>query len=289
MLEYIIPLFPQILWATNFVVSKVIVSKGLHPLLLTALRWSVAGSLLYLYVRLRGLRIVLSKELIVPAATGIAGFSALIYLALLFSKSSVVGLTMAFIPIFTALLASLILKERLGKLTKFAIVIGFVGGIILSGEKLGTLNFLGALLGILAAFDWAVYTITSKRIMVELSAMELLASIAILAQPINWLLALPFLNFKPLEDAEVLYGLLYVSLVPGYIAYFLWLYSVKLVGASRAGIYVSSLPVFTLILSIIILGEKLSFYEALGSVLILTALALVTFEMYLEYRRRGLA
>ncbi len=289
MLEYVVPLIPQILWATNFVVSKVIVSKGLHPLLLTALRWTIAGALLYLYARIRSMRIVISRELIVPAATGIAGFSALIYLALKFSKSSVVGLTMAFIPIFTALLASFILKEKLKKLVKIAVIIGFLGGIILSAEKLGSLNFLGALLGILAALDWAIYTISSKKIMIELTAMELLASIAIIAQPINWLLALPFLDFSPLRNVEVLYGLLYVSLVPGYVAYFLWLYSVRLVGASKAGIYVSSLPVFTLILSTIVLGERLTFYESLGSALILTALALVTLEMYLEFRRRDRA
>jgi len=266
------------LWASNFVVSKVVVESGLHPLLLTALRWTIAGSLLYAYARLRGLRLAFGKELLVPALTGITGFSALIYLGLMFSKASIIGLTMAFIPIATAILASVVLKEKISTLLKVSIAFGTVGGLLLSTGGLQSLSWLGVLFGISASVDWAVYTVWSKRIMLELSPMELLVSISIMAQPINWLIALPFLALSPLHDSIVLAGRLYVALVPGFLAYFLWLYSVKLVGASRAGVYINALPLFTLVIAIIVLEERLDVLEALGATSILIALALVTID-----------
>ncbi|UXD22572.1 hypothetical protein IPA_06355 [Ignicoccus pacificus DSM 13166] len=287
MYEALIPLIPQMLWATNFVVSKVVVSNGLHPLLLTALRWTIAGFLLYLYARLRGLRLAFGKELVVPALTGITGFSALIYLGLMFSKASIVGLTMAFIPIATAILASIVLKEEISFLLKLSILFGTAGGLLLSAGGLQGLSWLGVLFGISASIDWAVYTVWSKKIMLELSPMELLVSIALMAQPVNWIIALPFLTLAPLHKLPVLLGLLYVALVPGFLAYFLWLYSVKLVGASRAGVYINALPLFTLVIATITLGEKLDFLESLGALSIIVALALVTIDFLRKVRSQS--
>ena len=270
------------MWATNFVVSKVVVSRGLHALVLTALRWTIAGALLYAYARLFGLRVELSKDLVVPSVTGITGFSALIYLGLMFSKASVVGLTMALIPIFTALLALKFLKERLSALLLASIFFGFVGVVLLTLGDIVGLSWLGALFGSLAALDWAVYTVTSKKVMKDLGPMELLVSASIMAQPLNWTLALPFFSLRPLSDPVVLAGLLYVALVPGFVAYFLWLYSVKLVGASRAGVYINALPLLTVALASVTLGEKLRGLQLAGAAMILVALALVT----LDYLRR---
>ncbi len=287
MLEALIPLIPQVLWATNFVVSKVVVSKGLNPLVLTAIRWSLASSLMYAYARITGMRVKIDRSLIVPALTGITGFSALIYLGLMLSKASIVGLTMAFIPISTSILASIFLKEKISRLVAFSIASGSVGGLFLTLGNLNGLSWLGVLLGVLAAVDWGVYTVWSKKVMVDLSPLELLVSISIMAQAVNWLLALPFLNLSPLRDVEVLLGTLYVSLVPGFAAYFLWLYSVKLIGASRAGVYINALPLFTLIISVAFLHEKLDFLELIGSALIVIALFLVTLDYLKRVYRVG--
>ncbi len=282
MLEGLVPLIPQFLWATNFVVSKVIVSRGLHALALTAIRWTVAGALLYAYSKLVGDEVKVSKELLLPAITGITGFSALIYAGLMVSKASIVGLTMALIPIFTAILARSYLKERLSLVLTISIVLGFVGEILLTLGGMKGLSWLGAVLGALAALDWAIYTVTSKKVMKDMGPMNLLTSAAIMAQPLNWALALPFLSLKPLLDPVVDLGIIYVSLVPGFLAYFLWLYSVKLVGASRAGVYINALPLLTLILAYFTLGERLGLLESIGALLILVALALVTYESLKE-------
>ena len=282
MLEGLVPLIPQFLWATNFVVSKVIVSRGLHALALTAIRWTVAGALLYAYSKLVGDEVKVSKELLLPAITGITGFSALIYAGLMVSKASIVGLTMALIPIFTAILARSYLKERLSLVLTISIVLGFVGEILLTLGGMKGLSWLGAVLGALAALDWAIYTVTSKKVMKDMGPMNLLTSAAIMAQPLNWALALPFLSLKPLLDPVVDLGIIYVSLVPGFLAYFLWLYSVKLVGASRAGVYINALPLLTLILAYFTLGERLGLLESIGALLILMALALVTYESLKE-------
>ncbi|ABU81564.1 DMT family transporter [Ignicoccus hospitalis] len=281
MIEALVPLIPQFLWATNFVVSKVVISKGLHAMTLTALRWAIAGALLYAYSRLKGLRVVLSKELLLPSLTGITGFSALTYLGLTYAKASVVGLTMALIPIFTSVLAAAFLKERLTPLLIASVAAGSTGVTLLTLDSSG-LSWLGALLGSLAALDWAVYTVASKKAMRELSPIESLTSNALMAQPFNFLLALPFFSLAPMADPEVLAGLLYVSLVPGFLAYFLWLYSVNLVGAARAGVYINALPLLTLALASASLGEALSGPQLAGAALILLALALVT----LDYLKR---
>jgi drug/metabolite transporter (DMT)-like permease len=57
-----------------------------------------------------------------------------------------------------------------------------------------------------------------------------------------------------------------------------WLFGVQGVGPSRAGIFVNLIPVSALLLSALILGEAVGLREALGIVLILAGVWLVSYQ-----------
>ena len=70
-------------------------------------------------------------------------------------------------------------------------------------------------------------------------------------------------------NAEVLFNLLFLGLFCSMIAYLLWGQAVKGLGAVTSGNYMYFSPVVTLVLSAVMLGEKISLIGCVGCALIL--------------------
>lgn len=76
-------------------------------------------------------------------------------------------------PIFVALLAPLILQEKLEKSTLIALPISVVGIVVISFQQdlqISHLNLLGVVLGLLSGLVYAVFTIVSKKTLFSFSS-----------------------------------------------------------------------------------------------------------------------
>lgn len=59
-------------------------------------------------------------------------------------------------------------------------------------------------------------------------------------------------------------ALLYLSIFPSVLAYWLYNYAVARLGAARAGMSIHLMPLFGTVLSVLLLGEQWHFYHAAG-------------------------
>lgn len=71
-------------------------------------------------------------------------------------------------------------------------------------------------------------------------------------------------------------SLAYVALFPSVLSYIFWNNGIARVGANRTGIFVHLIPVFSIIMAVLFLGEQLQGFHFLGMVLIFTGIALTT-------------
>ena len=71
-------------------------------------------------------------------------------------------------------------------------------------------------------------------------------------------------------------ALAYYATVPSVIAYLFWNRGVAQVGANRAGLIVHLLPVFTVVLSMLFLGERLFPFHYVGAACVFSGIALTT-------------
>ncbi|AEM39545.1 protein of unknown function DUF6 transmembrane [Pyrolobus fumarii 1A] len=264
-----------ILWATNVVASRVIVTKGLHPFVLTAIRWLIAGMLLYAYSYTKFGVVRLTRHIFIAGLLGITLFSDLLYAALFFAPAALVGLIIGLVPAVTLILAWVFGIERLDSLLWLAGLLGFAGVALIEYESivggLGSSVWLGALLALASVFAWALYTFESKKLVAKAYPLAFLAVSTLSVAPVNFFIALPFLSSSlgALGDPLVVLLILYVAVVPGFIAYLVWLTAVRVLGASATNIYVNLLPLAALVLSIVLLGERLTTLQAVGAALIL--------------------
>jgi drug/metabolite transporter (DMT)-like permease len=67
-----------------------------------------------------------------------------------------------------------------------------------------------------------------------------------------------------------------VMLFPSIVSYFCYNRGVDLIGANRAGLSIHLLPVFGSIMAVVFLGERFSWYQGVGILLIAAGILLAT-------------
>lgn len=204
---------------------------------------------------------------------------------LFFGAKLTTGLHIAIItalyPILNAVAAKFTLKEKLNKRIITGMLLGLFGAVIIIGEPLFEIgstyksdHLIGDILIILSTIAWVAYTIENK----ELDKLKNYHPFEIL--PFSFLIGvvtfLPFAVFElvqhPFWTHEVSnfakFGLIYYGIFSSFVAYFCFTYGLSKTTATEAGITSYLIPILSIILSIPILGEKITSYFLTGSALI---------------------
>jgi drug/metabolite transporter (DMT)-like permease len=272
------------LWAVNISVLKIGL-REFSPHGFNAVRLSLA-SVVYL-VLLAGNRrkLRLSKRdwggTVVLGLLGITIYQIFFIRGINLSSASMASMIMATTPILIALLSSALKQERIfwaGWLGIFISFGGFLlvvssqdGGFTLSWESLE-----GSILILLANACWAGYTVFSKSVLKRISPFQLAAAGTSLGTLFYLPYSLPSLKSVPWNQIswQGWGAVLYSGLVAIVLCFALWYYSVKKVGSTKTGIYGSLLPVFATAVAIAVLGERITFSQVIGAVLILAGVYL---------------
>ena len=75
-------------------------------------------------------------------------------------------------------------------------------------------------------------------------------------------------------DINLFYLLIFLALFPSIGSYYCWAGAVSIIGANRAGIFLSLIPLFSTIMAIALYNEKFQFFHLIGAILILAGLYL---------------
>ena len=80
-------------------------------------------------------------------------------------------------------------------------------------------------------------------------------------------------------DINLVYTLIFLTIFPSIGSYYCWAGAVSIIGANRAGISLSLIPLFSSIMAILIYNEKFQFFHLIGAILIILGLFLSNKEI----------
>ena len=80
-------------------------------------------------------------------------------------------------------------------------------------------------------------------------------------------------------SSNLFYILIYVAVFPSIGSYYCWAGAVSIIGANRAGIFLSLIPLFSTIMAIIFYDEQFKFFHLIGAILIVLGLFLSNKEI----------
>lgn len=189
------------------------------------------------------------------------------------------------IPVLSAVMASLMLGERLTPVRVFALGIGLVGVLVMSASDLHDTAFLesrfmkGNLLMLVGCLGACFYNVYCKRLMSSFDALDVLTYTYVTATPIGLIIVTlmepdAFSRLAGLDTRGWLAFAFLAIVVLGLsmIMFFSVLKSLP-VTVALASTYMT--PLFGVVLAMVLLGEWLTGTTAIGSILVLAATALV--------------
>jgi drug/metabolite transporter (DMT)-like permease len=181
------------------------------------------------------------------------------------------------IPVFATLGAWIFFRERLGLINYAGIILSFLGVLvfIINSDGSFSYNIKGLVLMTLAVLSATGYNLTLSRLVGSYSPAYIVnvqnVIGAVLFLPIflisdfHHFIHIPFSagNFVPIIELAV-----FASCG----AFILFAWSVKNMGITRANVFSNCIPVFTAVFSFLILGEKLTFQNIAGMLIVIAGL-----------------
>jgi drug/metabolite transporter (DMT)-like permease len=275
-----------LVWGYNWVVMKIGLRYS-QPFTFAALRTFLGAVVLFgLLVALR--RPLRPRALVLTGLIGLlqtTGFVGLAMWALASGGAARTSVLVYTMPFWLVLMAWVVLGERLGRLQWTAVAVAF-GGLVLVLSPWRLHGLSSSLLAVGAGFLWAASAVVAKILqrrhdvdLLSLTAWQMLLG----SVP---LVAIAFLTSSgpPVWSAALVWTLAYNVLLANALAWFLWLYTLRVLSAGRAGLGTLATPVVGVTAAWIQLAERPSLAETIGMALVVGALGLASLAQTVAVR-----
>lgn len=269
-----------IIWGTTFISTKILL-VDFQPVEILLFRF-IIGFLALFITAPKCLKGVSLKQEITFMAAGLCGIC-LYYLleniALTFTMASNVGVIISIAPFCTAILTHLFIKsdEKLRANFFIGFAVAMVGIVLISfnGQRL-ELNPLGDILAALAALVWACYSILTKKIS-SFGYSVILTTRRTFFYGILFMIPAIFLfnfnlDFSRFANMTYLLNIMYLGLGASALCFVTWNFAVEILGAVKTSIYIYIVPVVTVITSMLILREPVTWISVTGTILAIAGL-----------------
>ncbi len=278
---YLLILLTTVFWGGTPVAGKLAI-REIPPITVGVLRYGLASLLLIILFgrHLPSWGSLRRRDVWSLVGVGVLGMflnHLLFFLGLLFAPAShgaIIPPTTS--PIWTMLLAARLARERItrGQIAGTALCIV---GVILVARPDGLLGagsrtvLLGDLFYLLGGMAWGLYSFLSKVAMQRLSALATLAYGMVFGCVFLIPVAALERPWGTLGSASVSAwaSVLYLTGAGTLLAFFWWNLAIQRVGAGRTAVFTNLVPVFGVLLSWFVLGERLTPLQLLGGLLTL--------------------
>ena len=278
-----------LMWAGNAIVGKILVQSS-SPVLLNTIRWGVTALILLPFAwRVFGSASPLwqsSKRFALLSLLGVGSYNVLLYLALKSSTPINVTLIGASMPIWAIVIGALFYKEQPNIKQIIGAVISLIGVtvVIVRGEleRLIEIEFVaGDLLMVLATILWGAYSwmLSHPKESTERTWPWSYFLLAQVGFGFCWSLGFAVTEWQ-LEYSyftwswPTVFMIIYVIIGPSLIAYRCWGLGVSGAGATVATFFTNLSPLFTAILSTLLLQKPPELFQGVAFALILAGIYL---------------
>jgi len=288
---YIMLVCATLFWAGNFMIGKFAFLTNIPPMTLVFYRWSLVWLILLPFTFKE---IIRSKDIILKnlplllflALTSVGLFNSFTYLSLVYTQVINASLFNTAIPAIIILLCFLFKIEKTNKYQILGLIISALGilSIItkLNLEIIMSLNFnKGDLIMIGGVITWGLYSSFLKR---KTFTLPLLTLVHVLCS-FGLIFIFPqfiyeFSQGQKIDlNIDLFYILIFLALFPSIGSYYCWAGAVSIIGANRAGIFLSLIPLFSTIMAIFFYKEQFQFFHLIGAILIILGLFLSNKEI----------
>ncbi|TLX14087.1 DMT family transporter [Rhizobium sp. MHM7A] len=265
------------------VIASKIIASGLPPFTATALRFALALPVFFLLMRASGARLPkLSGHdrliLLIQAGAGSVGYTTLLISGLSLTSAADAGVIIGTLPVVSAAVSILVLRERPGRALLLAVALASAGvfSIAFTSEATGG-SLAGNALIFLAVICEGLFILLNKRLTADIAPLAqstLMTGIGFAVSIIPAIFEAPFAHGFSTSAAA---AIVYYALVPTVGGFLLWYAGAERVSGTEAALFTALAPVSAVMLAFVILGEPVDFNQIAGIVCVLAAMSGLAF------------
>lgn len=277
-------LLSAICFALMGILGKTVFNLGVSTLDLTILQnWFVIIAMLiyFAFKRFEPIKITAKdfKTLLLQGLFGSLPVFVFYYLCVEHINASIGCLLLFTNPVFIALYFVIFEKQKIGWAKMSAIGIALLGSClvlnILPGN-IGQIDLLGVLFGVLSSLAYAFYNIYAEKKLGKYRPETILFYCSIVVMVVVSLINPAFYRFEILSNPRAVLYIAVLSVASGILPVIFLYKGIAYLGAQVASVVANlEIPV-TLILSALILGERLVPIQILGSIMTIVAVLILT-------------
>ncbi len=262
----------MILVGSTVIASKVI-AAGLPPFTATALRFAIALPGFLLLMKLTGTRMPAIGRgdgllLVLQAVAGSVGYTTLLISGLRMTSAADAGVIIGTLPVVSALVSIVVLKERPGVALLLAIGLATAGVLAVAvpgeGADGGRGTWLGNALVMGAVVCESLFILLNKRLRQPLQPLALstvMTAIGLAASIVPALFEAPWRHGLP---SGALAAVLYYALVPTVAGFVLWYAGSARTTGTEASLFTALAPVSAVAMAFLLLGEPVGTSQLVG-------------------------
>ena len=270
----------MVFWSFSFIWTRVAI-QSFQPMTLITGRLIIASVLLFAVSKLSGKFQPLRKKDL-KLFLLLAFFEPFVYYVgetygLTRIESTLAAVIISTIPLFAPVLAFVVLRERIGWFNILGIMVSLLGVFFVIYEPKGGYNAnpAGISLMFLAVFAAICYATTLRKIPSHYSTLNVIFYQSLLG--LAFFIPTFFLtDFSTIQNLRVsgksLLALFMLAIFASVIAFVLFAWAVRKVGVTRTNVFVNLIPVFTAILSWLILNEQINRLKWVGIAVVVVGL-----------------
>jgi O-acetylserine/cysteine efflux transporter len=265
------------IWGMGFTFAKPVV-EHFPPILLMALRFTVTALVLVWFVKPPW---HLMRDIFFIALISAAVQYGLTFNGLRLLDASTAVLVIQLEVPFCTLLAIFFLKEQTSLRKWLGMAIAFGGVALIAGEPRLAGNHTGILLTIGGAFTWAVGQVMIRRLG-QVGGFTLIAWVAVFATPQLFVASALFEDnqIEAIRSAGWMVGgtVVYLGIVMTAVGYGFWYHLLGKYPVAQVAPFLLLLPIFTVIASILLLGETLTPWLLAGGAVVIVGIAVIVIK-----------
>ncbi|MBN2822029.1 MAG: EamA family transporter [Coriobacteriia bacterium] len=253
-------------FSTLSILTSFAYMEGARPLPMLTWRFGIVAVLMAIYQVIVDRKKLISgardmKAYALMSVTGYGAASVCYFYALKFASASVVAVLLYTYPAMVAVLSWIMYRESLTGNRVLAIVLTFAGCAMVLGLLTSHISVTlpGILLGLGAALGYSVFNMLSHTLVGKrprIVVMTYTFGLSAISLAVVSLLAGESLSVAAWSSRMwMLLGL--IVLIPTFAAVVLYLRGIRALGPSQAAIVSTMEPIFTIILAVTLLGERL--------------------------------
>jgi drug/metabolite transporter (DMT)-like permease len=274
-----------IFWGSSFVSSKLVL-ETMPPMSLAFFRYLFAFITLFtffiIFEKDKKLNKQDYKHLVLSSGIGIFIYFIGEYNALNYISASTASIIVSLLPVFMLVTNFFVFKDKI-TLFKVGVIVLTLIGVVMVVEADFRVMFNESLIGyslmVMGVSAWVIYSLSTVKMRNNNSNIKVITYQSGFALLLFAPFAVSNLNIVNQLDFNLWTNIIYLGVFASGLAFYLYVYSLKILGTLPVSIFGNTVPVVTVITGYIFLQETLTLIQLLGgSIIVMTLLIYAYFE-----------